>query len=259
MSLPLWKPENGIRIVATSIWRLAGKRPTRHSSHPRPVLRSGYPASRKCLLQTFRRVVMCPKEYAGRAMRHNTQKYISTCRQPMPALDYQTAFHLAPIGLVLSRERIIEDCNDQLASIFGCSRESLLGQSFQVLYPSPDEFERIGIRIPPIMTAQGSYADDRIMKRANGELFWCHVTGRSLDRADPHAAGVWTFEDLSATRRVAIELTPREREIAAQLVTGKTSKQIGRILDISSRTVDVYRARLMRKYDTGHATELLQR
>jgi PAS domain S-box-containing protein len=177
----------------------------------------------------------------------------------MPALDYQTAFHLAPIGLVLSRERIIEDCNDELASIFGYTREALLGQSFQVLYPSADEFERIGARIPPIMTAQGSYADDRIMKRANGELFWCHVTGRAQQRADPHAAGVWTFEDLSATRRVAVELTPREREIAAQLATGKTSKQIGRALDISPRTVDVYRARLMRKYDTGNATELLQR
>jgi PAS domain S-box-containing protein len=177
----------------------------------------------------------------------------------MPALDYQTAFHLAPIGLVLSRERIIEDCNDELASIFGCPREALIGQSFQILYPSADEFERIGARIPPIMTAQGSYADDRIMKRANGELFWCHVTGRAQRRTDPHAAGVWTFEDLSATRRVAVELTPREREIAAQLVTGKTSKQIGRALDISPRTVDVYRARLMRKYDTGNATELLQR
>jgi PAS domain S-box-containing protein len=177
----------------------------------------------------------------------------------MPALDYQTAFHLAPIGLVLARDRVIEDCNEQVAAIFGRTRESLLGQSFAVLYPSPDEFERIGERIAPIMTAQGSYADDRIMKRANGELFWCHVTGRSLDLSMPHAAGIWTFEDLSATRRVAIELTPREREIAAQLVTGKTSKQIGRILDISSRTVDVYRARLMRKYGTGNATELLQR
>ncbi len=174
-------------------------------------------------------------------------------------LDYQTAFHLAPIGLVLSRERIIEDCNDEVAAIFGCARRALIGQSFQVLYPSADEFERIGARIPPIMTERGSYADDRIMKRAGGELFWCHVTGRSLDRRAPHAAGIWTFEDLSATRRVAVELTPREREVAAQLVTGKTSKQIGRILDISSRTVDIYRARLMRKYDTGNATELLQR
>lgn len=70
---------------------------------------------------------------------------------------------------------------------------------------------------------------------------------------------MWTFEDLSATRRVAVELTPREREIAAQLATGKTSKQIGRVLDISSRTVDIYRARLMRKYGTSNTAELLQR
>ncbi len=31
------------------------------------------------------------------------------------------------------------------------------------------------------------------------------------------------------------------------------------MFDISPRTVDIYRARLMRKYDTGNATELLQR
>ncbi|MGN6317541.1 LuxR C-terminal-related transcriptional regulator [Trinickia sp.] len=177
----------------------------------------------------------------------------------MPKLDYQTAFHLAPIGLVLSRDRAIEDCNDAVAAIFRCDRTALIGRSFEVLYPSSDEFERIGERIGPIMTAQGSYADDRIMKRADGELFWCHVTGRALEREAPLAAGVWTFEDLSATRRVAVELTPREREVAAQLATGKTSKQIGRALDISSRTVDIYRARLMRKYGTGNATELMQR
>ena len=177
----------------------------------------------------------------------------------MPALDYQTAFQLAPIGLVLSRERIIEDCNDELASIFGYPRETLLGQSFQMLYPSTDEFERIGARIPPIMTAQGSYADDRIMKRANGELFWCHVTGRALDRTKPLGEGIWTFEDLSAHRPVTAALTPRERDIAAQLVEGKTSKQIGKQLEISPRTVEIYRARLMKKYAANTSLELVQR
>ncbi|KND60041.1 Response regulator [Candidatus Burkholderia verschuerenii] len=156
----------------------------------------------------------------------------------MRALDYQTAFHLAPVGLVLSRDRIIEDCNEQLCAIFGFDREALIGKSFQVLYPSPDEFARIGERIAAHISTQGTYSDDRIMKRSNGELFWCHVTGRALDRDVPHAAGVWTFEDLSATRRVAIELTPREREIAAQLVMGKTSKQIGQRRRLARRVVD---------------------
>lgn len=174
-------------------------------------------------------------------------------------LDYRTAFELAAVGLVLSRHRVMVDCNHAVAEMFGTSRELLVGQSFQVLYPSPDEFERTGARIAPIINASGRYADDRIMKRANGELFWCHVTGRSLDRSTPHAAGIWSFEDLSSRRPVQTDLTGREREVAAQLIEGHTSKQIGRVLGISHRTVDIYRARLMRKFKAATTAELVQR
>lgn len=177
----------------------------------------------------------------------------------MPAIDYQTAFQLAPVGLVLSRERMIEDCNDEVCRIFGTVRAALIGESFQVLYPTAAEFERTGERIVPIMNTRGLYSDERIMKRANGELFWCHVTGRAVDRKAPLGAGIWTFEDLSQRRPVTAELTAREREIAAQLVGGKTSKQIGKLLAISPRTVDIYRARLMKKYGASTSVDLVQR
>jgi DNA-binding CsgD family transcriptional regulator len=98
-----------------------------------------------------------------------------------------------------------------------------------------------------------------VMKRLDGELFWCHVSGRALDPAEPHAAGIWTFDDLSARRALKLDLTPREREIAALLVEGLTSKLIGRRLDISPRTVDVYRARLMRKTGAATTPELVNR
>lgn len=174
-------------------------------------------------------------------------------------LDYRTAFELAPVGLVISRQRIIVDCNRALAEMFRTSRELLVGQSFQVLYPTADEFERTGERIAPILNASGRYADDRIMKRADGELFWCHVTGRAMQREAPHAAGIWSFEDLSSRRPVKAELTGREREVAALLIEGRTSKQIGKALDISHRTVDIYRARLMRKFNAATTAELVQR
>jgi hypothetical protein len=83
-------------------------------------------------------------------------KYISICHPParaMPAL--QTAFHLAPLGLVLSRDRVIEDCNDALAIDLRCARADLIGKSYEVLYPSPDEFQRIGERIARVMAANG--------------------------------------------------------------------------------------------------------
>ena len=178
-------------------------------------------------------------------------------------IDYRLAFELAPIGLVLSRHRMIVDCNRHLCEMFGTTREELIGQSFLVLYPSADEFERIGARITPIMSRQGSYADDRIMKRVDGrfkgETFWCHVTGRAFDPADPHAAGIWTFQDLSAHRPVKAELTAREREVAAHLLDGLTSKEIGKALAISHRTVEIYRARLMRKYQASTTADLVHK
>ncbi|MEI6804417.1 MAG: PAS and helix-turn-helix domain-containing protein [Burkholderiales bacterium] len=178
-------------------------------------------------------------------------------------IDYRLAFEMAPVGLALSRNRTIMDCNQHLCDMFGTSRSELMGQSFQVLYPSADEFERTGERIAPLLNRNGTYADDRIMKRLDGRLkgeaFWCHVTGRALNRQAPHEAGIWCFEDLSASRPVKAELTAREREVAAQLMHGLTSKQIGKALAISHRTVEIYRARLMRKYKASTAGDLVHR
>jgi PAS domain S-box-containing protein len=176
-----------------------------------------------------------------------------------PPLDYRVAFDLAPIGLVISRNRLVEDCNQQLLDMFGATREQLVGRSFEVLYPTPAEFERTGQRIVASLDKNGWYADERVMKRASGELFWCHVSGRALDPAQPHAAGIWSFEDLSAVRQLKADLTAREREIAALLIEGLTSKLIGKRLAISPRTVDVYRARLMRKYDAATTPELVHK
>jgi len=179
------------------------------------------------------------------------------------AFDYRTAFDQAPIGLVLSRNRLMVDCNQQLLAMFGAQRDQLVGYSFEVLYPSHAEFERTGARIVASLGRDGRYADERVMKRLDGpqrgELFWCHVSGRALDPAAPHAAGIWAFEDLSARRRLAVDLTPREREIAALLIEGLTSKLIGKRLGISPRTVDVYRARLMKKHAAATTPELVQK
>ena len=178
-------------------------------------------------------------------------------------IDYRLAFDMAPVGLALSRNRAIIDCNQRLCDMFGAEREQLIGESFQVLYPSADEYERTGARIRPILNRDGTYADDRIMKRVDGqykgETFWCHVTGRALNRDAPHEAGIWSFEDLSARRPVQAELTAREREVAAHLMQGLTSKQIGKTLAISHRTVEIYRARLMRKYKASTTADLVHR
>jgi len=174
-----------------------------------------------------------------------------------PPLDL--AFHWAPVGLCVSRDRVIEICNAAFAHMFGYTTDDLAGQPLAPLYPSHDEFTHTGQHGLPVMADTGVYSDERIMRRRDGQLFWCHVSGQTLDRSDPFACAVWVFEDISARRPVGAALTPREREIAQQLVAGATSKQIARQLGLSPRTVEAHRARLMTKFNATTAAELVAR
>ncbi len=139
----------------------------------------------------------------------------------------------------------------------GTTRISLDVKQQDWSFDSVAEYERTGERIAPLLGRNGRYADDRLMKRVGGqftgEMFWCHVTGRALNRAAPHEAGIWSFEDLSASRVVKADLTAREREVAAYMLEGLTSKQIGKALTISHRTVENYKNSILKKLNL-HAT-----
>jgi len=173
--------------------------------------------------------------------------------------DLELAFHLAGVGLCISRDRVIQRCNEAFADMFGYGVDELTGKSMELLYPSHAEFEHIGARGLVLMKDSGTYSDERIMKRKNSSLFWCHVIGRSLYRDQPFACAVWSFEDLSVKRPVTVELTAREREVAQLLILGKASKEIASILKISTRTVEAHRARLHNKFGVRSATELMSK
>lgn len=171
--------------------------------------------------------------------------------------DLELAFYMAPVGLLVSRQRMVDKYNQAFCGMFGYEMDVLTGSSLELLYPSRDEFVHVGARALMAMRDTGFYSDERIMRRVDDSLFWCHVSGRAIDRKDPFAAAVWTFEDMSAIRPVTIELTVRERQIAQFLVNGKSSKQVARDLDISHRTVEAHKARLMRKYGVRTTNELI--
>lgn len=54
-------------------------------------------------------------------------------------------------------------------------------------------------------------------------------------------------------------LTPREREILTLIENGLTTKQIARDLDISPKTVEFHRSRLMKKFDASTMAEVVHR
>jgi PAS domain S-box-containing protein len=168
-------------------------------------------------------------------------------------------FEYAPVGLMVTRLRVIQRCNLALAEMFGYSPQQLVGQTTEMLYPSHEEFESIGERGAQSMLRTGTYRDQRIMRHANGHIFWCAVSGRSFTPESPYASVIWVFEDLSSSRPVSAHMTAREREIAARVISGMTSKGIARELKLSHRTIEAHRLRLMRKLGVATTSELIAR
>lgn len=167
----------------------------------------------------------------------------------------ELAFTYAPVGLVVTEMRVIRDCNIAFADMFGYTRDDLRNQLFSMLYPSDEEFVNIRDRGVKQLRETNRYWDERIMARKDGTLFWCRVRGHSFTPDSPLARAVWSFADLSAERPY-FPLTRREREILSHLSDGLTSKEIALQLDISHRTVEVYRAKLLRKFGVNNTSGL---
>jgi len=53
-------------------------------------------------------------------------------------------------------------------------------------------------------------------------------------------------------------LTPREREVMELVVAGRHNREIALLLDISARTVEVHKARLMDKLDVDNVADLVR-
>ena len=66
------------------------------------------------------------------------------------------------------------------------------------------------------------------------------------------------FRELQRHGRATTVLSPREREVIRLIALGKSGKEIARIMEISPRTVDTYRDRLMDKLQAHTVADVVR-
>lgn len=168
-------------------------------------------------------------------------------------------FQESPVAQIIVRHRRVIQVNKAVERLFGYSRSDLVNRSVQRLYPSTADFNQIGARCEERMRESGDtyYEDERFMQAWDQKIFWVRAKGATLSPEDPFSLMIWSFEKIAEKSFRSVNLSPREREVAHHLVNGRTSREIGVSLSISHRTVEVHRARLMRKFNVKNTAALV--
>lgn len=97
-------------------------------------------------------------------------------------------------------------------------------------------------------------AIDFIEKPFEDEVMIDTVRAALANGASP--GGAHRVDEELASRMAS--LSHREKQVLTGLVDGRTNKEIARQFDLSPRTVEVYRAKLMAKMQAGNISELVR-
>ena len=108
--------------------------------------------------------------------------------------------------------------------------------------------------IPMAVQAVNAGALDFLEKPLDNDALLDRVEkalARDRERREREAASAAIEERLG-------KLTPREREVMEGILAGKLNKVIGYELDMSTRTVEVHRARILDKLEAQNASEMVR-
>jgi len=112
----------------------------------------------------------------------------------------QGIFRAVPLGIGLAKNRIFLHVNDQICRMTGYSSGELLGESSRCLYPSDDEFERVGREIAGRQWETGGDAIETRWVRKDGSRIAVLLSTSPIDPADPSSPIVFSVMDISAQK-----------------------------------------------------------
>ncbi len=149
-----------------------------------------------------------------------TAEHVATEALNKASEEQQAVFNAATVGIVLTRERLIQRCNRTMELLFGYELNELIGKTTRVLYTDDLVYAEVGRLQVAALGGQGYYREERELVRKDGSRFWCRKMVRAIDRDDLGKGFASTFEDITI-ERAAMEEMSRARRMAEDLVKTK--------------------------------------
>jgi len=125
--------------------------------------------------------------------------------------EQDAIFGSATSGIALIRDRVIQRCNAKLEEIFGYAPGAFLGKSTRIWYASDEEAAQGGGAVYEQIARGETHRREQLFSRRDGSRFWCRLTGRAVDVADPDKGSVWMLDDVTDERAAAEALREAKR------------------------------------------------
>ena len=144
-------------------------------------------------------------------------------------LDSQEWLHsilqTAPVGIGMVVDRVFRLVNKQVLEITGYSEEELLGRKSRMLYPSDEEFEKVGRDKYKKISEDGIGAVETRFKRKDGVIRDVLLTSSPLDCNDLSKGVLFTVLDITK-RKETDEALKRQHALTEELVQERTRELV---------------------------------
>jgi diguanylate cyclase (GGDEF)-like protein/PAS domain S-box-containing protein len=115
-------------------------------------------------------------------------------------LEQQAILENAAVGILFSKAGLISECNIRTAEMFGYSRNQLIGQNSEMLFPDRERCQQLRDASSPLLKAGHAYRSEVQLKHQDDTLFWCRVYGKAIDPWHTDGGTIWIMEDIGEIR-----------------------------------------------------------
>ncbi|WP_305064797.1 PAS domain-containing sensor histidine kinase [Methanococcoides sp.] len=109
----------------------------------------------------------------------------------------RSIFQATPTGIGITWARKLLDVNDKLYKMFGYTKDELIGQDTEILYPSREEYERVGKELKRIIDSKKPGLIESQWVCKNGDIRDIYMTFALIDVNDPSAGVTFTVQDFT--------------------------------------------------------------
>ena len=170
------------------------------------VIRTGKPIQREEYgRDEWMLTIKAPWRTASGAIKGTYGFSLSITEKKDALLQIESMFRTVPAGIGLisnSPSRIIMEANDHLCAMLGYSADELVGKNTMMLYPTPEEYIRLGqLKSKQLNDDLGPI--EGVWRRKDGTLIDVLLNSTWVDLNDPSKGTTFVAQDISEKKRNA--------------------------------------------------------